>query len=341
MTSQFTIYSASDPAAPQLNGLSGSLIDVLNGCLYTGYGTKTPLKWLKPIPDDPVYDVACWQQPSGSGLILHINDTGPFSSSVAWTQEAWATGYESILGLTGSFPNGTGFGQFPYPGQTGLSNFPSSTSGSVIWRKSDIRSNASRHWILFGDAYGFYLFVAHNQTQYSLYTFGDIFSFKPGRDAYKCVLSGRIQSSNANSITIDQSDYVFQPDFGTYPMYAARSSGGGGRSIRMVKNGDAGKCSMASGVQYVLMAGLIPAPNAVDGAIYMSPLWACEVDSSSLRGRFRGLWFPTHLVSNFGDGQTFSGTGELSGKTFMIISPGVNSGHFAVEISNTVETNDN
>lgn len=323
--------------APQLNGLSGSLIDVLNGCLYSGYGTKAPLGWLKPIPDDATQDLACWQQPSGSGLVLFINDAAPVSSSLGWTREAWATGYESILGLTGSL-SGTGFGQFPYPNQVGVTGIPG-LSGSVIWRKSNSLNSAPRFWTLFGDVYGFYLFVSHNETQYSLYVFGDIFSFKPQRDVYKCVIAGRVQSSTADSISTDQSDYIMQPDFGTYPMYAARTVGGGGRSVRVVKNGDAGKCNLATGVQYVVMAGVIPAPNAVDGAIYMSPVWAAEIDSAILRGRFRGMWFPTHPISNFGDGQVFDGTGEVSGKTFMVVRPGVNSGHWAIEISNTVETN--
>jgi hypothetical protein len=338
-TSQFTVYSASDMGAPQLNGLSGSLIDVLNGCLYTGYGTKQPLGWLKPIPDDATQDLACYQQPSGSGLVLFINDAGALSGSNSWTQEAWACGYESILGLTGSFFSGTGYGQFPYASQTGLAT--GTSTGSVIWRKSNTRTAIARDWILFGDSRTFYLFISHSGTGYSFYAFGDIFSFKSTHDAYKCLIAGRLQpNTTGDSISIDHSDYVFQPDFNTYPDFIARPAGGMGRCIRATKNGDAGKCNLAAGTQYVLMAGVLTGPNPLDGAIYMSPVSVGEPDSSSLRGRWRGLWFPTHPITNFAHGQVFSGTGELSGKTFMIVSPGVNNGHWAIEISNTVETND-
>jgi hypothetical protein len=337
MTKQFTIYSASDPGAPQLNGLSGSLIDVLNGCLSTGYGSKSSLGWLKPIPDDPSIDVACWQQPSGSGMTLFVNDSGPFSASNSWTREAWGCGYEYIVGLTGSFFSGTGYGQFPYPAQAGLAT--GTGTGSLILRKSLTLDSTPRHWMLFGDDRTFYLFVLKDGTNYVMYAFGDIFSFKSTPDNYKCLISGRLQpNTTGDSVSIDQSDYVMQPDFSTYPHYMARSFGGGGRSIRVVKVGDAGKGTL--GQQYVTMAGVITGPNPTDGAIYMSPIWISEVDNASLRGRMRGLWYPTHPISNFSDGQVIAGTGELSGKTFQIVQPGGNNGQWAVEISNTVETND-
>jgi hypothetical protein len=39
--SQFTIYTSNDLGAPQLNGLTGSLLTVLDAVLINGYGTKT------------------------------------------------------------------------------------------------------------------------------------------------------------------------------------------------------------------------------------------------------------------------------------------------------------
>ena len=344
MIKQFTIYSSSDVNAPILNGLSGSLVDVLDAVLVNGYGNKSALGWLKPIPNDPSRALACYQQPSGSGMILFVNDAAPFSASNSWTREAWVTGYESLLGLTSSlnYSQGTGGGSFPYTGQAGLGT--NLNSGSVVWRKSTTQDNTSRSWTLIGDDRTFYLFVSHNGSaaaNKSMYAFGDIFSFKSTPDDYKCIIIGRlIPNATGDNISIDQSDYIMQPGYATYPHFMARSSGGQGRSVRVTKVGDAGKCSMLSGTEYVAMIGLLTGPNPIDGAIYMSPIWVSEVDNSSIRGRLRGMWFPCHPISNFGDGQVISGTGELSGKTFMIIQPSGNNGQWAVEISNTVETND-
>jgi hypothetical protein len=339
MTSQFRIYSSDDAGAPALNGLSGSLIDVLDGCLINGYGTKTPVGWLKPLPNDPTQDLACYQQPSGSGFTLFVNDACPLSASNAETREAWCTGYETLVGLTGSVA-GTGYGQFPYTGQAGLS--AALTSGSVVVRKSATKTEVARSWVMFADAYTFYLFMlaGDSANQYTTLWFGDIFSFKSTNDAYKCIIVGRVTPNTPNaSVTIETSDLIMQPNEANYPHYMARTWGGGGRSIRVVKLGDAGKVTFGN-ANYASMAGLVTGPNPVDGSVFISPLWVCECDNISIRGRLRGLFFPCHPLANFGDGQVISGTGETSGKTFQIVQAGGNNGQWAVEISDTVETND-
>jgi len=61
--------------------------------------------------------------------------------------------------------------------------------------------------------------------------------------------------------------------------------------------------------------------------------------SGAVRGRLRGIYQVLHPTGNFSDGQTFSGGGDYAGKDFIIISKGYSSGFWAVETSNTVETN--
>ena len=65
------------------------------------------------------------------------------------------------------------------------------------------------------------------------------------------------------------------------------------------------------------------------------------MNSYVLRGRMRGLYHLCHQPSNFSDGQIVTGANEYAGKTFQVVKPGYYGGAMLVEISNTVETNDN
>jgi hypothetical protein len=340
MTSQFNYYHSLEAYAPRLSGESGSLVSLLDACLVDGYGNKSPAGWSKPLPN--YSSSGCWRPASGSRLTLFVNDAGPYNGAAAMTREAHATGYETILGLTHSLQyfTGTGGGQFPYYGQTGLGT-PLTMSGSVVWRKSATTGSTERQWQMFADAYTMYLFVQSGDVAgvWSLYAFGDIFSFKQTTDEYKCIIIGRVYNNIANqSVTYDSADTITTLTFPSYVHFMARGWGGLGRSIRVTKVGDAGKGSMNA--QNFPTVGIIPVPNPVDGAIYMSPLWISEPDYGMLRGRIRGVWFPCHPIAQFGDGQLIEGTGELSGKRFQIVKQGPSSGMWAIEVSNTVETND-
>src|SRR6266404_9035481 len=111
-TSQFTIYTSSDTNGPGLlNGLSGSLIPVLDACLINGYSGKPAAGWTKPIANSgSVY--ACYQLGSGSKFTLFINDNAGQIQN-----EAYMVGWESITSLCQGTPAlnvGAGSGQFPY-----------------------------------------------------------------------------------------------------------------------------------------------------------------------------------------------------------------------------------
>jgi len=346
--SQFRCYSSSDWGAPQLNGLSGSLLTLLNACLVDGYGSgslyKAPIGWLKPIPDQTGQAIGVIQQPSGSGCILFVHDAAPFSSSVAWTREAWVCGYEEILGLTGSSYTkimGTGAGQFPYENQAGLTALPhAGNTGSLSWRKSATLNNTERPWILYGDAHTFYLFLMKGDTanRWSMYMFGDIFSFRKTRDAYKCCIMGRLSSAAGDSYSYGDTDYGLTIDFVSYPFYIVRTAGGGRRATRANRIVDAGRLGITSG-DYILLDGRGTAPGTVDGLVSVGHILVGESENSTIRGKMRGLWTWPHNVGNIQDGQVITGTGETAGRTFVMISPSTNVGQWLIETSNTVETN--
>jgi hypothetical protein len=355
--SQLKVYSSSDFMAPQLTGTSGSLVALLDAVLVNGYGGKQGLGWTKPLPNDPLTSsLACWKQPSGSGLILYVNDASPTGSITSGTREAWACGYESIVGLTGSaYPTtGTGKGQFPHLSQV-FNSVANGTapSASMWWRKSATTDTNPRLWQLFGDAHTFYLFVQTGDTAgvYYTYWFGDLFSLKNGTDTHKCMIKGRMASqSNASTYRFDAGDLLIKPTSTQWPhFFGARAIGGKGQSVALNLVGDMGKNTISqpttpSGGSDIVceMAGLIPYPNP-DGVVYMSPIFVCEQLQGVLRGRLRGLYHLCHPIQYFSDGQQFAGTNEYAGKIFQVVKTGpaqfVNSTAWVVEISPTVETN--
>jgi len=356
--SNFTVFSSNDIGSPQLDGTSGSLINVLDGCLVNGYGTKVPLGWTKPIANSG--NTGCWKQPSGSLMTLFVNDSGPTGSAAAGTREAWATGWESLSSLTGSL-SGTGVGQFPTTlqmsvGIGGLAGFVI-PSGSVVWRKSITADNTPRYWILYGDASTFYLFFINGDTAgtytgaYSGCFFGDLYSFSQTPDNYKCIISGRVVLNQAGgtggrydpceNLTVGLTDQ-------TWPTFVARSlTNSGGSSTILGRLGDSSKCVSSliatpgggAGPGLYSFSGTLTCPNPADNSLYMAPITMCDTTNSSLRGRMRGMYHLAHPAVNFSDGQIIAGSNEYAGKTFQLVKKGPNGGIWAIEISPTVETN--
>jgi len=326
---QFTIYKSSDASSPILYGTTGSLLVVLDACLVNGYGTKPAAGWLKPIVNatgngSPIY--GCYQQPTGSGLTLFINDNSPNQSALG--TEAWATGWESLSNL-GVSPNtnGTGSGQFPTPAQ-------SLTSGHVVIRKSATNDSSSvRQWIVAADSSSFYMFMSTGDTatMYYDFAFGDIYSFNTTADSYKCIIIGR-NTENTSTVTDDGLDAFTALNTPTIGNYMARSFTGLGTSVQVGKHGDGVK-----GSSYFY--GSILYPNPSDSALYLSPIWVVEPSSPTIRGQLRGLYQPLHASTNFTDGQIISGSLDYNGKMFEVIRESPNAGAFVIEISNTLLTN--
>lgn len=356
--SQLRIFSASDVGAPQLTGQTGSLVALLDAVLVNGYGATSSLGWTKPLANDSLTSsLGCWKQPSGSGLILYMNDAAPTGSTNGGGKEAWVCGYESILGLTGSiFPTtGTGGGQFPSGSQvfTVVSNGGTANSASLWWRKSTSADNATRYWILFGDTSTFYLFVQANDTYgvYYVMWFGDIYSLKTN-DSYKCMIHGRCaDQANTSTYRFDASDLLMLVTDTSYPMFfMARSISGQPGSQFVNKIGDRGKTvylslSTPTGDSATVseMAGICPASDA-GNSVTISPIWVTEPGSAAIRGRMRGLYHVVHPVASFTDGQVFVGGNEYIGRTFQVVKTGpfingTNVTLWVVETSNTVETN--
>ena len=328
---QFTAYYSSDAGAPALDGTAGSLVAVLDAILVTGYGAKAAAGWSHPVAT--ASNIASYQQGAGSGFTLLVNDNGPHATSTY--KEAWLTGWEVCTAVTA--PVGTGSGQFPLPAQL-------LTTGHMVCRKTVTADGTARSWKCYADDRTIYFFCQSGDTAnaYFGFYFGDVFSMNGSGDTWRCILYGNgLENSATTSST--KWDSWFQiattPSTSGIVGYIARAYSGAGSSTPFTLHGDIGKSMGSVSTTGIGFFGLVQTPNSPDNAYYLSPLWVTEYAANLIRGRMRGLYQVCHPLASFSDGQTFSGAGDFSGKSFEIVLKGINSSFWAVETSNTLETN--
>lgn len=182
------VYKSSDPGAPQLSGNASTLIDVLNGCLVTGYGSKAAAGWTRPYNDT---NVAVFKQGEPSAKHSHylrVYDPGSTSARVV--------GYETMTDAN------TGTNLFPSEAQL---------SGGLYWYKPTT-TTTTRPWMVFANERTVYVWwattggttvtgesynypVTNNSSyQPQMYMFGDFKSYSPG-EKYSCAIIG--SSTNA------------------------------------------------------------------------------------------------------------------------------------------------
>lgn len=93
------VYRSSDASAPALRGNTpGDLINVLDKCLVTGYGSLAGAGWTKPFTGT---NLAVFRQGAGSnGMYLRVDDT----SSAAGSRSARVVGYEVMSDVNNGTP---------------------------------------------------------------------------------------------------------------------------------------------------------------------------------------------------------------------------------------------
>lgn len=308
------IYKSTDGSAPTLNGTAGALCTVLDAVLVNGYGSQTAAGWTIAYTGTSLraYRMAT---SGNTGFYLDVNDAAP-----ATAKEARVRGYETMSALS------TGTGPFPTAAQ--------STNG-IFLRKSTTADSTARAWTIIADGSVFYMFIESgdqvNPTWALAFMFGDFFSYKAS-DAYRCAIIGRV-TENSATLTVENFLNVTQGLTANHlGHYIARSFTGVAGSIGFVKQNDMMK-SMANSINSMTAASvgyigagdssanamsvssIMPYPNPVDNGLYMSPVWLLH--SNALRGYLKGIWSPC-AIRPLGHADTFSGSGSLSGKSFIV-----------------------
>lgn len=294
------VYKSSDASAPVLDGQAGSLIAVLDACLVNGYGSKSAAGWTKPYSGT---NAAVYL--GSAGHYLDVNDAG---AGAATTKEANVRGYETMSAVA------TGTGPFPTTAQA--------ASPGLYIRKSATADATSRGWVLLADGTTFHLFVLSGDTAnlYKPFTFGRFYSFKSA-DTYRSVIFGNV-SSGTGSGSLGTS-------FGSGP------SGTSNSGLYFPRSYLTTGTSLVGGYYGVGDAqSAWTGPNPPDGLVYLGRLMLSEVTViRGLRGYFRGV-YQLLTAAGMADGDTFSGTGDFAGRTFLVLkAPSSANAYLALETS--------
>lgn len=306
---QFTKYTGT------ITGANGTLITALDAALVTGQG------WTKAYTGA---NKAAYQQAGGNQFYLRVQDDGPGAGGA---KEARITGYETMSDVD------TGTGPFPTAAQ-GVGSV-----AMVVVRKS-ADAGTARNYKLWADDRTVMFFCESEGTagQWFAFMFGDFYSYVAS-DGYRTCICGRL-TENSTATTAERIVYMGTAvSSAGSGLFVARGYSGSGGSVVT------GRFSDVAGLNSGLSIGLIPFPNPADGGLYVAPLRLNDTvtaPANHVRGHLRGFWVPCHPVGSYNDGDTFSGVGELSGKTFEIVKSVYNSSNacvISIETSNTLDTN--
>ena len=300
----WTVYRWDDDEAPQLSAQNNSLHDVLRGCLCDGYGEKSAAGWTEYTytTDKSIYVNA------GTGHGLSVIHAANSSSA-------------RVVGV--EFGNDYG----PY--------FPTTTqaAGGLYWLVSATTDATLRPWIVFADEKRFYLWAgAGLTTAQGVMSTGGVPTFFAGdiesmsaSDPYCFMVIGGISSSTGGLYFGMLSTTPSNPLSGHYLARASTSSGG---SINVAKCSDS---PMMGGFTDMGYTGA--SYPAFGGGLLLAPVNIIE-STNVLRGQMPKLWNPLHRLPG-SPGDTFGGTGALSGKTFILLdaSSASNRARIALETS--------
>jgi hypothetical protein len=319
-----TVYKSTDASAPVLNGLAGSLITVLDAILVNGYGVKAAAGWTKPFTGT---NKAAYRANSGVRPYYRFDDAA--GGTLALGKEAFLRGYEVMTTVdagTGLFPTAT------------------QLAAGLFLRKSRTLDATARKWVCVADDRTAYMFIySDDYPGYASFMIGEIFSVMPGiTDGFRSAVIGRnIQEAGGTGMPLasagnENLDLLSAVTTTVPGHFLARSfNQNGPQATPFGKHGN-------SAHSVSTLNGFLNYPNPSDAAVYLSQVWVQEPYTTPIiRGRMRGFWHFLHPVaSQINDGDTWSGTGPLAGKTFMAIKPtAAGTGMFVMETSNTWETN--
>ena len=310
-----TVYRWDDPDAPVLsNPSAGSLIGVLDACLVDGYTGKTGAGWTKAFSGT---NLAAYRQGAGSMCYLRVDDgTGSFKVKMR--------GYESMTDVN------TGTGEFPTTTQ--LANGVYAAIGTST-------TAANKPWIVVADNKRFYLWVgaslttavniSTSTTWQALFFFGDIISFRPG-DTYCCQIIGSDSASTATE-RFGLAGALTSVIAGSFIARGAAQAAGA------VNNGKYFDYYGANSSAIMGSTACVAYPDPITGGINLSRIHVSNgATVKGIRGRLPGVFAPLNVLPG-NNGDTFSGVGDLAGRTFILLDCGSGStrGRVALETSDT------
>ena len=290
------IYKSTDTSAPVLVGGVSSLINLLDKCLVTGYGSATPAGWTKPYTGT---DKACFRNSlaaGGTGMHIRVSDAG---TGTGGAREALVRAYFTMTDVD------TGTIETPTVAQL----------ASVVWRKSDTVDSTPRAWILIADERSFYLWIdtGTSSNGNSCYAAGDFDSYIAG-EAYPFFITGRNSQSaggllastgNEPGLMTTVSTALAAPS--TYGIWLARGYSGSGNPVLSGL-----MCPTMPGNSFTIGgSSAISNPSLGSGLNFYQPGIICA--EATVRGRMRGVYVPLNSHAGVAAGTEITNPPGLTG----------------------------
>jgi hypothetical protein len=279
------------------SGTTAAWATALPDGTYTGTITMkmAPSTWAKSFTGT---NLAAYKSTdvAATGFYLRVDDTN--------AQHARVIGYETMSDVN------TGTGPFPTNAQV---------SGGGYWAKSTNANSTAVGWSLFTDGRLFYLDVQAGISTSTIYQlgalrgFGDMVGYRPGGDAYACVLNYSITAS-VSSMTEAQ----FNTNAGAAQFASPRDYTGLGTSaLQSLYSFIAASTSQQfSGSTNSL--GVLPSP--VDGSMWLSEKYVGPISGNvSPRAKVPGIYhaMQSNIYAYFKQNDKTPGYGPLAGRQLM------------------------
>lgn len=318
MTVRVYRWDDAETGVPVLNYSAGALTTLLKKCLIDGYGSKAGAGWTLAYNGTNEYGFTNSVAAGGSGKGVKVSHA---SNSIY----PIFVGFESIDSGTGATTD-----SFPTTGQvsTGLIAVVSATADTT-----------ARPWMMVADEKRFYLWIGRsnttaqglgNSTYHPMIFAGDPVNYNPADPYGFTVIGAYYQDPNGHAMASIGASHTTALS----GHYTDRSYNGTYKSINSGKVGDPTVSVTTMGT------GGLTYPDPHSGSMLLSKVRVTDGGSAGgacFRGELPGLYQPLHsLPGNPGD--TFTGSGDLAGKTFVLLSvggAGSVTGRVALEISNT------
>lgn len=310
------VYRHTDASAPVLTGNAADykLIDVLDKCLVVGYGSQAAAGWTKEFS---AAGKAVFKQGTGSnGMRLRVD----CSTS---SQTPRLRGFESMTDVD------TGTNPFPTDAQI---------SGGGYAYTSTTADTTARPWMVVATEKAFYLYIGHGDTTAqgvegstaykNIYFFGDYTSFVSG-DAYNTLLVCNISTTVMSGYFCGLLSTYSTANIGGKFVARQISQAAGSYAADFMADNRGGTLVMGSGTTNSY-------PDAATGDMLLGSIFVVEKSTNSAHGVLPGAWAPLHNLPG-APGDTFSGNGQLNGKTFILWDAANTStrGRVAIETSDT------
>jgi hypothetical protein len=146
-------------------------------------------------------------------------------------------------------------------------------------------------------------------------------------------------AANSGSTTSEQLDKLVTNigSIGGAGHFLARTYTGLGGSVLFGKWGDSARGGAATSVGSGSSGLAVPEP--VTGALHVAPVHITDTNLNHVRGRMRGFFQLCNNTTALSNGDTITGSGAYTGRTFLAIKPGANACCYCLDITGPWETN--